>query len=370
VARVRLFRTLRGCDEMFSPDFLRCAAAGSCLSRLLLLTLSSLWALPAIAAPKTDIVYFTNGDRLTGEIKSLNRGRLSLNTDATGTIAIEWDKIAGIASKQNIQVETSSGLRYFGHLTTSEKDSEIVVVTENGPLTLASERIIVMEPIEDRGIHALDVDLTIGYNFAKAGGVTAGNFGVTMDYRSLIRIESISFGTTVTDSDSQEASRRTNLEFRHTRLWNNRWYSNGNLTFHQNDELGLNMRTSLGASGGRFLIQSNRMLWSVEAGLQVSREDLIAEAEDVDSLEATFSTTWDWFVFHDPELDWSTSLEIIPSLTESGRVRSELDTSLKWELVDDLKWGISVYASYDNQPQSATGATSDYGIDTNLTYEF
>jgi len=355
---------------MFSPELMRCAAARSCLPHLLLIALSSLWALPASAAPKTDIVYFKNGDKLTGEIRSLGRGRLNLNTDATGTIAIEWDKIAGIASKQNIQVETSSGLRYFGHLTTSEKDSEIVVVTENGPLTLASERIIVMEPIEDRGIHALDVDLTIGYNFAKAGGVTAGNFGVTMDYRSLIRIESISFGTTVTDSDTQEASKRTNLGFRHTRLWNNRWYSNGNLTFDRNDELGLNMRTSLGASGGRFLIQSNRMLWSVEAGLQVSREDLIAEAEDVDSLEATFSTTWDWFVFHDPELDWSTSLEIIPSLTESGRVRSELDTSLKWELVDDLKWGISVYASYDNQPQSATGATSDYGIDTNLTYEF
>jgi hypothetical protein len=341
-----------------------------CLPRLLLLTLSSLLALPAIAAPKTDIVYFTNGDKLTGEIKSLKRGRLSLNTDATGTIAIEWDKIAGVASKQNIQVETSSGLRYFGHLTTSEKDSEIVVVTENGPLTLASERIIVMEPIEDRGIHALDVDLTLGYNFAKAGGITAGNFGVTMDYRSLIRIESLSFSTTITDSDTQEASKRLNLGFQHTRLFNNRWFTNANLTFDQNDELGLNMRTSIGGGGGRYLIQTNRMLWSVEAGLQFSREDLIAEPEDLDSVEATFSTNWDWFLFNDPELDWSTSLQVIPSLTESGRVRSELNTALKWELINDLKWGISIYTSYDNQPQSTTGATSDYGIDTTLTYEF
>lgn len=51
-------------------------------------------------------------------------------------------------------------------------------------------------------------------------------------------------------------------------------------------------------------------------------------------------------------------------------VRGELDTTLKWELINDLKWGISVYSSYDNQPQSPTGSTSDYGVNTTLTYEF
>ena len=31
---------------------------------------------------------------------------------------------------------------------------------------------------------------------------------------------------------------------------------------------------------------------------------------------------------------------------------------------------ITVYGSFDNQPQSTTGATSDYGVNTTLTYEF
>ena len=346
------------------------AAARSCLPHFLLITLSSVWALSASAAPKTDIVYFKNGDKLTGEVKSLRRGRLSLNTDATGTITIEWDKIAGIVSNQDIQVETASGIRYFGHLATTKEGSEIVVVTNNGPQALDAERVIVMEPIEGRGIHALDIDLTVGYNFAKAGGVAQGNLGMNVAYRSLIRIESFTFSTTTTDSDTLDASQRLNLGLQHTRLWNNRWFSNGSLTFDQNDELGLNLRTSLGAGGGRYLIQSNRMLWSLEAGLQVSRENLAAEEEDTDSVEATFSLNWDWFVFQDPELDWSTTLQLIPSLTEKRRVRGELDTALKWELINDLKWGISIYASYDNQPQSPTGSTSDYGVNTTLTYEF
>jgi hypothetical protein len=306
-----------------------------------------------------------------------------LNTDATGTIAIEWDKISGIVSDQHIQIETASGIRYFGTLKTSEKVSEVIVVTANGPQTLDAIRVIIMEPIEDRGIDALDIDFTVGYNFAKAGGVASTNLAVNMDWRSLIRIESFSFSTTITDSDTLEASKRMTLGLQHTRLFKNRWFSNGNLTFEQNDELGLNLRTSIGVGAGRYLVQSNRMLWSLDAGLQVSREDQVseiepqvsdedqvAESEYTDSLEATFTVKWDWFIFQDPELDWSTAVQIVPSLTESGRVRGELDTSLQWEIINDLKWGFALYGSFDNQPQSTTGENTDYGINTTVTYEF
>ncbi len=355
---------------MFSLELRLGAAARSCLPHLLLITLSSLLALPASAAPKTDIVFFKNGDKLTGEIRSLKRGRLNLNTDATGTIGIEWEKISGVVSNQTIQVETAIGIRYFGVLTISEEGSEVIVVTDDGPQSLDTQRVIVMEPIEGRGFDALDIDLSLGYNFAKAGGVAQANLGVNVDWRSLTRIESLKFSTTTNDSDTQEASKRTNLALQHTRLLKNRWFFNGGLSFDQNDELGLNLRTSVSGGGGRFLKQSNSMLLSLDAGLQFSREDLVATAEETDSLEATFTATWDWFLFHDPELDWSTTVELIPSLTESGRVRGELDTSLKWEIIGDLKWGFALYGSFDNQPQSATGSTSDYGVNTSLTYEF
>ena len=40
------------------------------------------------AAAQEDVVVFANGDRLTGEIRRLDRGRLSFKTDATGTIGV------------------------------------------------------------------------------------------------------------------------------------------------------------------------------------------------------------------------------------------------------------------------------------------
>jgi hypothetical protein len=347
-----------------------CHEPGNTFASLLLLALFALSSLPASAAPKTDIVIFKNGDKLTGEIKSLQRGRLNLNTDATGTIAIEWDKIAGVVSNQNVQVETISGARYFGHLSKTEKSGRVIIETTDGPQMLDSARVIIMTPIESEGLTALDMDLTVGYNFAKAGGVKQGTVGIDIDYRTRKRVYTLAASATTNDSDTQDSSDRKHFGLDYKRLWRGRWYVNGSLNMDQNDELGLNLRTSVGGGGGRFLIQSNQMILGLQANLQFSNENLIAEEEDTTSIEAVLSVDWDWFLFDDPELDWSTSFELIPNLSELGRVRANLDTALQWELIDDLKWGISFYSSYDNQPQSTEGATSDYGVNTTLTYEF
>lgn len=324
----------------------------------------------AAAAPKTDIIIFTNGDRLTGEIKSLKRGLLSFNTAATGTISIEWDKVSKVISDQYIQVETSSGTRYFGQLKPADEVASIRVETQTGPQELDSSGVILMEPIEiGRTLDVLDIDLTLGYNFAKAGGVKQGTFGIDVDYRTRQRIFSVSASTTVNDSNDKEQSTRANLEFGYKRLLQDRWYVAGNLSFERNDELGLDLRRSLGINTGRFLIQSNSMLLDLAAGLQFSRESLIDVAEDTNSIEAVFGGRWDWFRYDSPELDWSTNLQIIPNLSDWGRVRANFDTSLRWEVVNDLKWGISFYSSFDNKAAEES-SQSDYGVNTNVSYDF
>ena len=78
---------------------------------------------------------------------------------------------------------------------------------------------------------------------------------------------------------------------------------------------------------------------------------------------------WDWFRYDTPELDLSTSLQIIPNLSESGRVRGEFDISLKWEMVEDLFWELSFYDSYDSDPGVEGAEENDYGVATSLGWE-
>ena len=65
---------------------------------------------------RTDVVTLINGDRITGEILELDRGRLELKTDNAGTIEIEWDKIARIEATRQFDVVTSDGRRFLGSL--------------------------------------------------------------------------------------------------------------------------------------------------------------------------------------------------------------------------------------------------------------
>ena len=70
------------------------------------------------SAQKTDIVTLANGDRITGEVSSLSRGQLEYKTDDTGTLYIEWDKIATVTSTGQFEVGTSDGRRFVGSLRT------------------------------------------------------------------------------------------------------------------------------------------------------------------------------------------------------------------------------------------------------------
>jgi hypothetical protein len=63
-------------------------------------------------------------------------------------------------------------------------------------------------------------------------------------------------------------------------------------------------------------------------------------------------------------------LRVFPSLTDSGRWRASFDTNFRLEFVEDLFWNLDFYASYDSDPISIEGSTSDYGITSSLGYKF
>ena len=325
---------------------------------------------PAFGASKTDVVIFNNGDRLTGEVKSLERGRLRFKTDATDTISIEWDDVAYLSSDQNIQVETEEGVRYLGNLSRSEIENMTIVETQSGPVELQSTSVVLMTPIEERGVSRLDGDITAGLNFAKASEIQQIHFGLDMDYRTETRIIGVSADATQSDSSDNETSQRQSFDLNYRRLLKNRWLVGGAVLLDRNDELGIDLRTSIGAGGGRIIRQSNSMNLAVEGGLQVSRENTSTGGTSEDTIEAFGQVQWDWFRYDSPELDLSTNLKVIPNLTETGRIRGEFDISLKWEMIEDLFWELSFYDSYDSDPVVVGAEKNDYGINTSLGYDF
>jgi hypothetical protein len=75
-------------------------------------------AAPVMAREKSDVIILDNGDRLTGEIKSLKAGVLYVSLDyVDGTIAVQWSKVASLKSKQLFIVRTQGGNLLTGTLS-------------------------------------------------------------------------------------------------------------------------------------------------------------------------------------------------------------------------------------------------------------
>jgi hypothetical protein len=335
---------------------------------------TGLLALPALAE-KTDVVVLFNGDRITGEVKELSYGQLKFKTDNMGTIYIEWDKIASLSTEQVLQVETIDGGRYNGRspepATTAATLHLLPLDRSSGgqAVDLPMSRIVRIDYLEQgRFLDRLDGSVSVGYNYTQATGIGQFNFSGDVGTRNSKRRWDLSLDTNISTQSDGPSSQRASLVGTHERFMPDRYYYENAIGFTQNDELGLDLRSQFGVTGGRYLIQRQGKELRAGAGLAVSREDR-SDGTVVDSLELPLTTTFRMFRLDSPKTDVTIDLTVSPSLTESGRVRGEATISAKHEIVSDLFFEISLYDSYDNRAPDGS-PSNDWNVVTSLGYTF
>lgn len=321
-------------------------------------------------AEKTDVVFVENGDRITGELQSMSRGKITYKTDVASTINLEWERISQVVIQRDILVETLNGDRHSGHIGKTDNPQEIIIATSNGPVVVRNTDVVSMNPLNQSGWRDVVVDVSAGYNFAKANSVSQFNGSASISHRTSKHLWSVTTSSNFSSSSDNPSSHRGNLGFNYSKLRPNRWLTSGILNFDTNDELDIALRTSLGGGGGRILRQTDHSDFILQGGLLLSREKQNDTSAINNSVESYGLLQWDWFKFTQPDIDLSAQAMIIPSLTDKGRVRSQIDVSLSWKIIGDLRWKIDIYDTYDNQPQTDDTPTNDYGVNTSVTYRW
>lgn len=332
------------------------------LSMCLLLT-----GMQALAHSKTDLVTLYNGDRLTGEIKSLRDGKLELATDAMGTLEIEWQEVATVQSDYHYQIKLSDGQRLYGELSSADRPGELTLTDSEGAHKFEGLQMVELRPISERVLERLDVYLSAGYSYTKASSISQVTFNTDVSYENESSRNNLTARVTNTDSDT-DSSNSTRLDISR-QVWTDRaaYYRGTFANYETNDELALNYRLGAGMGLGRYFIDTNSTSFAAVAGLQVITE-LGDSGDKTQSVEAILGASYSYWRFDTPELDIGLSLNVYPSLTESGRVRSDTNLRLRWELVNDLYWDITAYGSFDNKSDSAIQV--DYGVTTGLGWTY
>jgi hypothetical protein len=336
--------------------------------RTFCLILLALFSATAWAA-KTDVVLLKNGDRVTGEVKGLERGKLEFSTDHMGTVYIEWADIEEIFSSTGQAVELTNGQRFYGPLAKAEDQDMMMIKTEQGEVGLSTGDIINIYPVEAGFWDRIDIMADLGFSWDRGSSVGKYSLGVDTEWRDPRFVSRASFSTEVTTQEGRDDTARTALDALHFVYRENKRYHALFGNMENNDKLGIDLRVLAGAGYGAMPIRTTRSFLSVGAGLAVNHE-IPTDGDSETNLEAVFMTTYDYFKYSDPERSFRSDLRIFPSLTDLGRWRTTFNTDFRLELVSDLFWKLNFYLSYDNEPLSDEGASSDYGIISSLGYKF
>jgi len=331
-------------------------------------TLALLGAMP-LCGQKADTVVLSNGDRVVGEIQSLDRDVLTYKTDDMGTLTIKWDKIHRISSPRYFEVEETSGLRHYGSLRAGPQVQQIIVEVSTFVDTLDHAQVVRITPIGQGFLSRLDGNISLGFTFQRANRIRSISLDANVKHRTQKRLTGLRVNTYFQGEETSEPTSRNTIALNEQRFLSHRYVLGGTGQLEQNEELALDLRVLLSFAGGRFLTQTNRAALLVGGGLAFTNEQFVA-SDAATNLEAVLSVGWEFYRRDTPKSEIQTTLQVYPNLTDLGRVRTDFQASISHEFVKDFTTGFTLFDQLDNRPPSGTGATHDFGITLTMGLAF
>jgi hypothetical protein len=308
---------------------------------------------------KTDVVRLANGDHITGEVKRLERGRLTFSTDDGGTIYFEWDNVAHLESVHQFEVATTDDSRFFGSLGPAP-GGFLAVVGPFGIGSLAMADVTAIAPMGTSFWSKLDGSVDAGFSYTRSSGVGQLNFNSETVYRRPRFTGRLTASVTATKQKEGGRDDRGSLEASYVRHRWPRWFVSATGRFESNESLGLRLRSQFGGAVGPRLINSNRAQMFLGAGLAFNDERGV-DSDATQNIEAVILFGSSYFTYDQPRTNVDLSFQYYPSLSDTGRHRLQLDTGFKREVWKDFFIALNVFDTFDSRPPNPTAETNDVG---------
>ena len=354
------------------------------MKRILLL----LFIITGFTVNAQDVIKLKNGNELNGEVKSMDRGILTIETDYSDSdFKVEWDQISYLKtgskyivslSKESMKhlkgfVAKNDSLdgRILATLETHPSNSEVLILhTDHGNKNVSMNQIVYLNSVNDSFISRLSAAIDVGFNLTKANNLKQLNVSSTISYEA--DKWGADGGFNVVDSKQDSVARIHRLDANIGFNWYlpKDFYLAVSANYLENDELQLDLRSTYKAGLGFFILRTNHLYWKVEGGAAFTEElyfpDPSIDPNPKASGEGYIGTEINLFDIGD--LNLMSNIIVYPSITESGRTRSDFKFEAKYDLPFDLYIKAGTTVNYDNQP-AVEGSEYDYVINTGLGWE-
>lgn len=321
---------------------------------------------------KTDILHMKNGDKITCEIKSLEHGVLTVKMDyVSSDVAINWEKVQRLESKQMFVLETRKGEYYAGAISTDAKEGDHVDVAL-GPSRheIAQPQVVSVEQLGRNFWGRMKGSIDYGFSFARSNKQTQSTLSLDLSSRTEKRYTTFAVDSLFSKTGDIPTNRHSASATFSNRLGYSAWSLAGISSLLKSDQQDLDLRTSFGAALQRKIIYTPTSSLTAMGGVVYTNEKYSTQIDGqnrFNSLEGVLGVQHAAYKFD--AMEWLNTIWIYPSITDTGRVRSSLDSSLYYKLIGNFYIRLGVYGSYDTRPPANT-PKSDYGVTTSFGWSF
>jgi putative salt-induced outer membrane protein YdiY len=317
-----------------------------------------------------DVVVLKNGDRLTGEIKKLQRGELTFKASYMAeAVRLDWSKVARLESRDHYLISMADGNLFSERFRLEDVGTNNLLIGVNGVVKVRQLDVVRILPIETSFWRQLEGSIDLGFSFTSGNDQYQTTFSGAAIYRRGDSSFTGRFDSSFSGQTEGSRSARHQFEFDYRKQLSPRWYVGGLFNSLSSDQQSLDLRLTAGGLLGRNLIRTERTQLSTFVGLAGSREKYkIDPARDWStSVDAIGGLDFTTFRFSKAEL--TTRFNVYPSFTTPGRLRSQLKTDLRIKLAKDLWWGLHLYESFDSKPPISADK-NDLGLSASIGWKF
>ena len=310
------------------------------------------------ATAQTDSLVLSNGNVIVGELKSMDKGVLIIETGYSDSdFSIEWTGVKEIYSANRFLITLRDGRRINGSLKSTGAGKVTIESVEGEIIETTLSDLVYMKGLKSNFWSRSYASIDLGLNLTKANNLKQYSMRSTAGYLADKWALDMYYNDIRSSQDSIEATKRTEGGISYKYYLPRDWYLMSAVTFLSNTEQALQLRTTAKLGAGNYIVHTNKSYWGLLGGISYNNETFSNDTPKRSSAEGFFGTELN--MFDTGDLSLISSLYIYPGITEAGRWRSDFQVDTKYDLPHDFYIQLGLTLNYDNQP-AVQGNETDY----------
>ena len=321
-----------------------------------------------------DVVVLKNGDRLTGEIKGMQRGELKIKADYMAeAVRLDWARVERLESKSTFIISLVNGELFTSVMrlvpNNSDEIANFVIGSTNDALRVHQSDVIRIIPADPAFWKRIEGSIDFGLSYTSGNDQYQTQLTATTTYRTGDHSFTTSIDSAFSGQPQADSTARNQFTFDYRKQLTPRFFAGGLFDLLQSDQQSLKLRTSVGGLIGRNLVQTEQTRLSIFGGIVGTREHYSTPTDQPRSTNADALAGVDFSTFRFKTTDVRSRFSLFPSLTTPGRMRLQATSDLHIKIVKDLYWGFHVYENFDSKPP-VRADKNELGVSTSLGWKF